>query len=269
MPGFDDSDSDSGYGDACHDVMRVNPELFITPTSNEVLLASAGAVVPRVVHSPMAGDAAFPLLPVAWTGADALDQQTVRTHLARSAELRRSQSEAPRKRNRAADGELLLRPLEAADMANVMRVEQESFASPYEETAFHSMRRRPNCFLFVCEAHQARALLLPAKVVFAGYIAFRVVDEWLEIISLAVASSCRGRGVGRMLLLRALETGRAFQCSDCKLNVSVFNTAAQALYQSVGFIATKWLLGYYASDGEDALEMTLTFHYPQPLPPGQ
>lgn len=38
------------------------------------------------------------------------------------------------------------------------------------------------------------------KVRFAGYVAVRVMDEWLEIISIAVAADFRGFGVGRLLL---------------------------------------------------------------------
>lgn len=57
--------------------------------------------------------------------------------------------------------------------------------------------------MFVCELVQARLLRKP-KVHFAGYIAVRVVDEWLEIISLAVGSEFRGWGVGRTLLQQGL-----------------------------------------------------------------
>lgn len=71
--------------------------------------------------------------------------------------------------------------------------------------------------------------------------------EWLDIVSLAVSSKCRGMGVGRALLMQGIDTGRMYHCTDCRLNVSVFNVAAQGLYKSCGFVPTKWLLNYCAT----------------------
>ncbi len=136
-----------------------------------------------------------------------------------------------------------------------------------------SMLRKQNCFLFVCEADTGAEtgfagcccclllllLLLPLTLVrlHCGALLFvvdahntqqtthttapdqvRVVEEWLEIISLAVASQYRGLGIGRTLLLRGafcvcgvpptdsrppiaagIDVGKMYQCADCKLNV--------------------------------------------------
>ena len=45
--------------------------------------------------------------------------------------------------------------------------------------------------------------------------------------------------------------------TNVKLHVSVFNSPALALYKSLGFSPSKWLMDYYAAEEEDAIEMYL------------
>lgn len=53
-----------------------------------------------------------------------------------------------------------------------------------------------------------------------------------------VAHEARGRGVGRALLLAAIERARALSgVEQIHLAVTTHNSAARALYVSVGFVA--------------------------------
>jgi ribosomal protein S18 acetylase RimI-like enzyme len=61
-------------------------------------------------------------------------------------------------------------------------------------------------------------------------------DCWLE--DLFVADEARGHGVGRALVELAIERARARGAARIELDTSESNTAAIALYESLGFSAT-------------------------------
>ena len=73
-------------------------------------------------------------------------------------------------------------------------------------------------------------------------------DAWLE--DLFVAGHARGSGLGRALTDFAMERARARGCARLQLDVNAANTAAKALYESLGFSARQDHLG------GDALYMT-------------
>jgi ribosomal protein S18 acetylase RimI-like enzyme len=60
-------------------------------------------------------------------------------------------------------------------------------------------------------------------------------DCWLE--DLYVADEARGSGLGRALVEAAFERGRERGCARVQLDVNEANTAALALYTSLGFTA--------------------------------
>jgi hypothetical protein len=109
----------------------------------------------QYILSKVVGDLRFPLLPVIWTGSFALSEHTLKQQLQRSLELKKSISEsggdanAQRKLRKLAKpgddasdakgikfDEMLLRVMCTDDLDNVMEVENESFASPYERSSF-------------------------------------------------------------------------------------------------------------------------------------
>ena len=79
------------------------------------------------------------------------------------------------------------------------------------------------------------------------------LDEF-TVARIASLPSFRRRGIARALLGRAIATARASGVTVVFLEVRAGNVPAIALYESVGFIATRRRKGYYA-DGEDALDM--------------
>jgi ribosomal protein S18 acetylase RimI-like enzyme len=93
---------------------------------------------------------------------------------------------------------------------------------------------------------------------------WEVADE-LQIQDLAVRLPWRRRGLGRALLTRAREYGRARGLRMMLLEVSSNNLAACALYASFGFVATRRRIAYYAN-GDDAIEMQVLLE-PHPLDP--
>jgi [ribosomal protein S18]-alanine N-acetyltransferase len=90
-----------------------------------------------------------------------------------------------------------------------------------------------------------------------GYTLFwHVVDE-IHLLDVAVASSHRRRGLGRVLLEDLLAYARTHAAAKVLLEVRVGNAAAIALYRAFHFEDLHVRKRYY-DDGEDALEMMLT-----------
>lgn len=81
----------------------------------------------------------------------------------------------------------------------------------------------------------------------------RTHDPVGYVISLAVDSKYRGKGWGRKLLESGVQSMKAVEVVNIKLNVRVGNTTAQKLYESIGFKKGKTINSYY-EDGEDAFE---------------
>ena len=70
----------------------------------------------------------------------------------------------------------------------------------------------------------------------AGMGAFRKLrDEIGEIKRMYIRPKYRGRGYGKQMLNRLLETGREFGCSTFWLETAKFMTVAQHIYRSAGF----------------------------------
>ena len=74
---------------------------------------------------------------------------------------------------------------------------------------------------------------------------------------LAVHPDYRRRGVGRYLLTTMIHNAREKGFRRVTLEVRKSNSAAQRLYQSLGFVGNGVRRGYYSNDGEDALLMVL------------
>ena len=91
-----------------------------------------------------------------------------------------------------------------------------------------------------------------------GYSLFwHVVDE-LHLLNVAVALPMRRRGIGRALMNDLFAYARASTIARVLLEVRAGNSAALAMYESLGFTRFNVRERYYA-DGEDAIEMSITF----------
>lgn len=87
-------------------------------------------------------------------------------------------------------------------------------------------------------------------------VAWLVADE-LQIIHLGTAPAARRRGHAAALLAAVLDQARAWGLRLALLEVRAGNEAARKLYAAAGFSRTRLRRGYYADNGEDAIEMAL------------
>jgi ribosomal-protein-alanine N-acetyltransferase len=129
----------------------------------------------------------------------------------------------------------------------VSGIELESYENPWTKSAFESeLGKNP-----VSWSRVALTTETPARV--AGYCVAWVVFEHLHIQNVAVHPEHRRQGLGRLLVLRALEEGRARGVAAALLEVRRSNEVAQKLYRKLGFLKAGTRRDYYSRPREDAL----------------
>ena len=90
----------------------------------------------------------------------------------------------------------------------------------------------------------------------AGFLgAWYMVDE-VHIVSVGVRGTLRGRGIGELLLIGAIEQAMARDARAVSLEVRPSNMVAQNLYHKYGFKSRGLRKSYYADNREDAIIMT-------------
>ncbi len=92
----------------------------------------------------------------------------------------------------------------------------------------------------------------------AGFLVYACIADEGSINHVAVEPAREGRGVGRALVLAAMEIMRDERMRVCLLEVRESNAAARGLYRSLGFRVDGRRRGYYPAAGgrEDALLMS-------------
>lgn len=95
---------------------------------------------------------------------------------------------------------------------------------------------------------------------FAGFVLFRSLGDFAEILTVAVAPEYRRQGLGRMLLRHAVRKAREAGAERLLLEVQDGNLPAMRLYEKLGMTAIDRRPNYYKSDNgshADAIMMQL------------
>ena len=143
---------------------------------------------------------------------------------------------------------VVLRLMKLSDVHQVLQIETASFASPWKREHFlHELRENRWAVNWVVETR--------SRVV--GYACLWCIHHELKINNIAILGAKRGRGLGRWLLLSVLGDAIARGCRTATLEVRPSNEAALALYRTHGFVEIGRRQGYYATEGEDAIVMSL------------
>lgn len=139
-----------------------------------------------------------------------------------------------------------IRAAVADDVADIVRIERQSFSRPWSARSFHDFMRTPSAFVIVAA---------PAAHPVCAYAVAYVAADVGELANFAVAVDARGKGIGRMLLEAVLDRARSLGAASLFLDVRASNVVAQALYTSTQFIEVARRRDYYAHPVEDAIVM--------------
>ncbi len=128
-------------------------------------------------------------------------------------------------------------------LAQLLAIEQAAFAEPWTAADYREEAARPIAHLLALT--EGGSLL--------GYAGFWQVLDEADINNVAILSSRRGQGLGRLLMLGLIERARLLSCRRLTLEVRPSNAPALALYYGCGFVECGRRRGYYQDNGEDAL----------------
>ena len=135
-----------------------------------------------------------------------------------------------------------IRTMSAADLTEVLVIEQASFRTPWKREHFESELSGRYSFPFVAE--------LVGRVV--GFVCLVTLFEEAQILDIAVSPDQRGRGIARLLMEHACSVAREQHAEVLSLEVRASSAAAIGLYRQAGFRQVGIRTNYYDSS-EDAL----------------
>lgn len=153
----------------------------------------------------------------------------------------------------------LAEPAKAADLDALVALEERCFSGDrMSRRSYAAALANPRAVVLVA---RGTAGLLGAATLF-----FRADSPAGRLYSIAVAPEARGQGLGAGLL-RAIEAAASRRgAAALRLEVSVGNKSALALYQKSGYGVIGRVAGYY-EDGSDAWR--LEKRLPKPAPTGR
>ena len=153
----------------------------------------------------------------------------------------------------------VLRKFEPKDLHQVVDINKVCLPENYSNGFFIDLYERfPDTFI-VAEKDGALVGYIMCRIE-SGFSGMSIkpfgIAKKGHIISIAVLPESRNLGVGRALIVEALNAmSMSYDAKSCFLEVRVSNTSAVNLYRRTGFEVERTMRGYY-SDGEDAYIMT-------------
>ncbi|MHB8635032.1 MAG: ribosomal protein S18-alanine N-acetyltransferase [Fimbriimonadaceae bacterium] len=129
----------------------------------------------------------------------------------------------------------------------ILEIEQRANPAPWSERSFRNeLDHKQGLF---------RVALVEGRPIGYGGV-WLVIDE-AHVTTLAVDETMRRLGIGRALIIDLLLEARDQGMLCATLEVRASNSAAVALYESLGFTTTARRKKYYPDNREDALVMWL------------
>jgi len=153
------------------------------------------------------------------------------------------------------------------DIPELMEIEQRSFPTPWPESAYrHELRYGTDSLFYVLQPQKEassetwwerlKGLWQSPRSPILGYVGIRLLSDEAHITTIAVHPDWRGRGLGKYILLMAIERALKYRVHFITLEVRASNRIAQNLYTDLGFQFVGVHRHYYR-DGEDAWLMRL------------
>lgn len=144
----------------------------------------------------------------------------------------------------------IVRPLRADRAEECAAIHRSAFAHPWSAGEFGT--------LLASASTIGSAALDPATSRMRGFAISRLAADEAEILTIAVDSAWRGRGVGRDLMREHLSRATLSGARAMFLEVDQDNAAAIALYTRFGFLKVGRREGYYRRpDGKSATALVM------------
>ncbi len=143
---------------------------------------------------------------------------------------------------------IVLRQMTAADLDQVVELERAVFSEEawtWQMLTGELEQQPASRYYLVAEDHGQ----------IAGYAGLLGAGWQGDVLTLAVAASRRGHGIGSALLEALLAEAVRRGCTDVFLEVRTDNSPAQQLYRRHEFTEIGIRRGYYQPSGADALVM--------------
>ena len=140
--------------------------------------------------------------------------------------------------------------LTPGDIDSIIDVEQRSFPNPWSRKVFLEELSRSDSYNY-----GIMAVSPPSGKHFIAYICYRLIQDEMHLLKIAVAPPWRCRGVASFLLNECLCAEKQRGIAASFLEVRPSNQSAIALYDRLGFQTIAKRPNYYADTREDALIM--------------
>ena len=140
---------------------------------------------------------------------------------------------------------MILRPMIAEDLDQIVEIEKASMASPWSKELFEEELKRDVARYFVGEMN--------GQVV--GYMGYWVAPQEAHIINLAIAPRFRQMGLGFEMMEYCLRFAYNNGARLATLEVRESNEAAQKLYEKMNFRTVAIRKKYYSDNQENAVVM--------------
>ena len=144
---------------------------------------------------------------------------------------------------------MMIIPMTAETVPAVSKLENACFSTPWSEKSIRGEMN--NEWAFWLTAMEGESLL--------GYIGIQFGLDGGDIMTIATEPELRGKGIGKKLVLAAVEQLQEKHLGYLTLEVRPSNSPAIALYESLGFREVGRRKKYYRDPVEDALLMTKFF----------
>lgn len=142
---------------------------------------------------------------------------------------------------------MLAREWQIKDLGEIARIEKASFSDPWSTDMLLSSFNLPRFVGLVAEENG----------IVTGYIGSTFIFEDAEILLVAVDEKHRRKGVATALFTSLFKELKSRGAERVFLEVRKKNSAARALYSSLGFIATGERVSYYGDDDAIVMEKSL------------
>ncbi len=143
------------------------------------------------------------------------------------------------------DQSIVIRALTRNDIEQVLRIENQTFSMPWTRRDFESALNKPQDLYLVVDKG--------GEII--GYCGLWAVLEEGQITNVAVKEAYRHQGIGRLMMEALLKEGINRGLTEFTLEVRESNSAARALYRSLGFAEAGVRPGFYDKPKENAIIM--------------